>query len=148
MRAGISLEVPKLYGTVVGATDHYFFGELDQFGDMRGVLVREVSDEVACGDVPHLYGLVQACAEEGHVVLEQDDGPDEVQVASHGLETGRAVFFGQTPYLNRAVCASTDQGVASRRAVQAKDIAHMASKVLRVFSLLVVPYLYRVIRAA
>lgn len=40
MCAGVSLEVPKLDGAVVGAADHYFFGKLDQFGDMRGVLVR------------------------------------------------------------------------------------------------------------
>ena len=88
MRAGVALEVPELDGSVVGAADHHFLGKLDQFGDVRGVLVRQVPYEVASCDVPHLDRLVEASAQQSHVVLQQHDRPDEVQVASHRLEAG------------------------------------------------------------
>lgn len=88
MGAGVSFEVPEFYCSIVRAADHNFFGVLDELGDVRGVLCGKVSNEVAIGDVPHFNGFVEACAEEGDVVVEEDDGPDEVKMAGHCFKAG------------------------------------------------------------
>ena len=88
VHADIAFVVPKLDCSVIGTTYKHLFRVLDQFRDVGGVFCRQVSDQVSVGYVPHFYGLVQTGAQKSDVVVEKEDGPDEVQVARHCFEAG------------------------------------------------------------
>lgn len=49
------------------------------------MLHRQVPDQIARVDVPHLDLLVQPPAEDGAIVLEQQNRPNEIGVASQGF---------------------------------------------------------------
>ena len=70
MRTKPSLEIPELNRAIIRAANDDLLGILDQFGDMGGVLSGQISDEVACCDVPNLDCFIQTGAEKGNVVLE------------------------------------------------------------------------------
>ena len=52
---------------------------------MGDMFVWKVAGQVPCGYVPHFYCLIQTTAEQGRVVLQQADCPDEVQVSCKSL---------------------------------------------------------------
>lgn len=71
MGTWITFIIPEFNCAIIWATYYYFFGVLDQFGDVGGVLGWKIADQVAVGYIPHFYGFVETCAQEGHVVVEE-----------------------------------------------------------------------------
>lgn len=58
MNTAITLPVPEFYCSVICATNYNLFSILNDFGDMRNMLVRKVSNQISSSDVPHFYHFV------------------------------------------------------------------------------------------